>query len=74
MSPPVSEIDQVAAKVAAVPVRLDSGPGRPLMAALLMTLAAALFACLNGLVKQTNLLGMDALQISFLRSVFAAGA
>ncbi|WP_420723486.1 MULTISPECIES: DMT family transporter [unclassified Hwanghaeella] len=74
MSPPVSEIDQVAAKVAAVPVRLDSGPGRPLMAALLMTLAAALFACLNGLVKQTNLMGMDALQISFLRSVFAAGA
>jgi len=41
---------------------------------MLMTIAAALFACLNGFVKYTADLGLDPLQIAFLRSIFAAGA
>ncbi|MDF1748215.1 MAG: DMT family transporter [Alphaproteobacteria bacterium] len=74
MSPPVTELEQATSKIAVLPLRFDTGPGRPLMAAILMTLASALFACLNGLVKQASIEGVDALQISFLRSIFAAGA
>ncbi len=74
MSPPVTEVDVPAAKHAPPRAPVPAKPNNPMLGAALMTLAAALFAGLNGLVKYASNLGLDPLQISFLRSIFAAGA
>lgn len=66
--PPVSEVDQTAGKP---PAYTPSTIQRPMLGAVLMTCAAFMFALMNGLVKYASELGLDPLQIAFLRSVFA---
>ena len=78
MSPPIAEVDATATKHTVLgpdgkrPGPGAQTPGNPFLGAVLMTGAAALFAALNTLVKYASSLGMDPLQISFLRSFFAA--
>lgn len=74
MRPPISDVEQSAGKPAQTALPNSQPVGRPMLGAILMTVAAALFAGLNGLVKYAAELGLDSLQISFLRSVFAACA
>lgn len=72
MSPPDAEIAPTSGRVPATPQVLAPVANRPLLGAFYMAISAALFACLNALVKQASIMGFDALQIAFLRSFFAA--
>ena len=76
MSPPIAEIGHTGAKPPPEPSKESPSDrpkvNRPMLGAFLMIIATAMFAVLNGLVKEAARLGVDPLQIAFLRSAFAA--
>ncbi len=71
MSPPIVELDHPPAKPLSPDAPSRPPVNRPMLGAVLMTVAALLLAALSGLAKYAAENGMDPLQIAFLRSLFA---
>jgi len=75
MSPPIAEIGHTGAKPPPEPSKESPSDrpkvNRPMLGAILMTIAALLLAGLSGMAKYAAESGLDPLQIAFLRSLFA---
>lgn len=70
MSPPIAEHEPLPGKAAAHAAAPQDGNTRPILGASFMLTAAFLFGIMNALVKYGSEMGMDPLQIAFVRSVF----
>ena len=70
MSPPIAEHEPLPGKAVAHAAAPADGKSRPVLGATFMLTAAFLFGCMNALVKYGADLGMDPLQIAFVRSIF----
>lgn len=68
---PDTDPDSPAARTDGRPAYAPVAVNRPVLAAVLMTTAALLFAVINGLVRYAADLGYHPFQIAFLRSAFA---
>lgn len=74
MSPPIVENEPLPGKAVVHAASSSDGKSRPVLGAAFMLTAAFLFGIMNALVKYGAELGMDPLQIAFVRSIFGTAA